>query len=254
MAHYIYCIQNKIDLKVYIGQTINLKRRFKEHIKYSRHSKYLLYRAMRKHGVENFSFTEIDKCESLEESNELEIFWISFFNSMSTCFGYNLRPGGNCVGFKTNFKHSEKTKSYLKQIMLGKKASSITLEKLSGQNNCNSKLTNDSCKEMRKIYLSELFSLREIAKLYNMHYTTIKKILKNQAYIDNNFQNTEKILFIMNKKYKHPNKMSFKLVDNFGKTYSSFSKAVKEHSIKIELLKLSIYKNESINNLTFKVK
>lgn len=37
-----------------------------------------LYNAMRKHGIENFSFEVIEECSSLE-LNEREIYWIEYY-------------------------------------------------------------------------------------------------------------------------------------------------------------------------------
>jgi len=67
MEKYIYKITNLIDAKVYIGQTNNPQKRWKEHQRLgsmtyinnkNKHSR--LYLAMRKYGVENFTFEVIE--------------------------------------------------------------------------------------------------------------------------------------------------------------------------------------------------
>lgn len=96
----IYKIENKVNGKVYIGQSINIKKRFIEH-RYracdeSDDKTYglYLYAAMRKHGIENFSFTIIEEC-SKEELNEREMYWIQYYKSNQKEYGYNLSDGGD---------------------------------------------------------------------------------------------------------------------------------------------------------------
>ena len=73
----IYKIENLINGKVYIGQSVNIKERWNEHkLINSRTSKealkkqkYPLYLAFEKYGLDNFSFEVIEEC-SIEELNE----------------------------------------------------------------------------------------------------------------------------------------------------------------------------------------
>ena len=48
---------------------------------------------MRAHGAENFSCEVIEECETREQLNEREIFWIVYFNCKSPN-GYNCTDGG----------------------------------------------------------------------------------------------------------------------------------------------------------------
>lgn len=97
----IYKIQNTINNKVYIGQTIRkVQTRWSEHKRaaYSDDEKYEnihLYKAMRKYGIENFDFSIIEYYENieLEELNKKEIYWIEYYNSYQN--GYNMTLGGN---------------------------------------------------------------------------------------------------------------------------------------------------------------
>lgn len=99
---YIYVIKNKINSKVYIGQTIKtIEERFRQHrnaINYISSYPYHLYFAMLKHGVENFYIEELKKIESDTqiELNELlntfERQYISQYDSLNN--GYNMTAGG----------------------------------------------------------------------------------------------------------------------------------------------------------------
>ena len=92
---YIYIIKNKINEKVYIGQTLrSVEERFKQHMKPSNHKKhYKLYRAMNKYGNDNFYYEilESNVCEDIID--EREIYWIEKYDSYKN--GYNSTPGGD---------------------------------------------------------------------------------------------------------------------------------------------------------------
>ena len=88
----IYKIENLINHKVYIGQSNNIYRRWKEHIKLCKDNKYgLLYNSMRKYGIENFSFEVIKETKDLDY---WEIFLIQLFKSTDRNYGYNVSDGG----------------------------------------------------------------------------------------------------------------------------------------------------------------
>ena len=68
---YIYCIQNKINGKQYIGKTVqNIHTRFSEHVFEStkeRGKQRPLYRAFNKYGIENFEISIIEKVNDISE-------------------------------------------------------------------------------------------------------------------------------------------------------------------------------------------
>lgn len=86
----IYKITNLINGKVYIGQSINIERRWQEHLYQSSGCSLLKY-ALHKYGVDNFSFEVIEECRQ-EELNEKEKLWIQYYDSFNN--GYNLTLGG----------------------------------------------------------------------------------------------------------------------------------------------------------------
>lgn len=91
----IYKITNLVNGKVYIGQTIHsLEERYKQHLKNA--SKGLagkLYPAMRKYGFNNFYAEVIEECNSTEELNTREVYWIAYYDSTNK--GYNISLGGD---------------------------------------------------------------------------------------------------------------------------------------------------------------
>lgn len=90
----IYKFENKINGKIYIGQTVQkLSKRISSH-KYPGGNKNLpIDAAIRKYGIENFSITTIDHANSVDELNEKEKFWIKHYDCISPK-GYNLEEGG----------------------------------------------------------------------------------------------------------------------------------------------------------------
>ena len=97
---YIYKIINNINGKVYIGKTEqnNPYDRWKEHIRdhaRRRNEKRPLYSAMKKYGVENFSFKVLEETNSPEER---EMHYIDVYRSyvgFKDCNGYNATLGGD---------------------------------------------------------------------------------------------------------------------------------------------------------------
>ena len=57
----IYKITNKINQKCYIGQSIHIEKRWKEHVNLAQTGETLLYKAFRKYGIENFIFEIIEE-------------------------------------------------------------------------------------------------------------------------------------------------------------------------------------------------
>lgn len=100
----IYKITNKINGKVYIGQSGDIHERWLEHKRINERQNaaakiaqtYPLYRAFKKYGLDNFLFEVIEECP-LEELDKKEIFWIDYYNSYvysENSNGYNLTLGG----------------------------------------------------------------------------------------------------------------------------------------------------------------
>lgn len=95
----IYKIENQINRKVYIGLSLDISKRWTTHIstaknKNAKEYHYPLYRAIRKYGVDNFTFAVLEETEKnylLLEKREK--FWIESYDSFNN--GYNQINGGN---------------------------------------------------------------------------------------------------------------------------------------------------------------
>lgn len=88
MYGYIYKTTNLLNDKIYIGKK---KGEFTE--KYKGSGKYLK-NAINKYGVENFKVEVIEYCETLEEQNEKEKYWIAYYRNKNAEM-YNIADGGD---------------------------------------------------------------------------------------------------------------------------------------------------------------
>lgn len=81
------------DGRSYIGQTVKkLQRRINEHKCNSKKPKFHFHNAIAKYGIDTFKWEVLQECESLEELNNAEVYWINKFNSIEN--GFNHREGG----------------------------------------------------------------------------------------------------------------------------------------------------------------
>lgn len=91
----IYCIENKLNNKKYVGITRgSLESRFKAHKRIARYkeNKQHLHKAMVKDGIENFIVYQIDTADSKEQLFEKEKHWIKELDTKNN--GYNETDGG----------------------------------------------------------------------------------------------------------------------------------------------------------------
>lgn len=115
----IYKVTNKVNNKIYIGQTINsLEYRKKQHEKDCRRNKYYnnrFHNALIKYGFDSFIWECLCECLTIEELNKKEQYYISKYNTTDKSLGYNLKLGGNnggkcCSSTKAKISLSSKKK------------------------------------------------------------------------------------------------------------------------------------------------
>lgn len=109
----VYLIKNKIDGKCYVGVSVDIKNRWRQHKSaISRQNNCVkIANAIRYHGLDSFEFSVIEQC-SKHQFDEKERFWIEKYNSV--LYGYNLTNGGNyrkSLSFETKKKMSDSHKN-----------------------------------------------------------------------------------------------------------------------------------------------
>jgi group I intron endonuclease len=125
----VYKCTNSINGKVYIGKTTSpFKSYCKKHIQYAfnkvdlkRGQKRKFYHAIRKYGAEIFKWEIIETCNTPEELNDREIYWISFFNSFKN--GYNNTAGGDGAKGMIPYKRTKKIRQKISRALTGHKRS-----------------------------------------------------------------------------------------------------------------------------------
>ena len=111
----VYKWTNKINNKIYIGQSINIEARKKAHLKSKKgKSNCILHKAFKKYGIENFEFEIIAQNIPIQFLNLWETFYIKVFNCVQPN-GYNIHPeGGSPRGYKWTNEQKEKLKNIKK--------------------------------------------------------------------------------------------------------------------------------------------
>jgi transposase-like protein len=207
--HYIYIIQKKDDYRLYIGQTISYKSRWRTHIKianqYSADKKNSIHvqhihKALAKYGIDAFEFYILQKCKTQKEANEMERFWIEILNARKKGVGFNSKPGGQV------FSNPELTKEKRKAIFDEYLTGQITMLKLAEKYKCSSLfiksilleydenikikrdwgrvISKEQEKEICKRYLTGQFTAEELSKMYGCTSVLIcRKLTENNIEI-----------------------------------------------------------------------
>jgi len=127
----IYCIENIINKKKYVGKAEDIEDRWKEHrylLNKKKHINKHLENSWYKYGMENFIFYIIEICES-EKLSERERFYIFYFDAKNN--GYNLTDGGQGI---LGYRHTEKSKLKMSINSKGKTKSEEHRKKISEVN------------------------------------------------------------------------------------------------------------------------
>lgn len=145
----IYCIENTCNNKKYIGQSVDINNRWRQHkneLNQGIHFNDYLQKSWNKYGENSFLFYVLEECDELELNNK-ERFYIEKFNTMNRNNGYNLRSGGQdyckCTESTCNKIREAVKKTYLnperkqKQIdnALKQWANPNIKQKIIGENN-----------------------------------------------------------------------------------------------------------------------
>ncbi len=210
--------------KIYIGQTVNFRRRINTYKKLKCNRQFKLYNSFIKYGFDLHKFEIVCEC-LLEELNEKEIYYIKFYNSFDTEDGLNLRAGGQSG--KLSKESIDRIKISTKEYVLkngnhceGKKASEESKKKMSNSRkayikkhgNYNIVFTEEHRKNLSESHKGKKQSAESIAK--RIAYQN-KKII--QYDLDNNII----------KEWE-----SIKIASNFvGYSHSQFMRLVKDNKI-----------------------
>jgi len=109
--------------KVYIGQSINIKKRWYYHKSVYKTKKSKLYSSFIKYGIEKHKFEIIAVC-LIEDLNTVEKYYVDLYQCFNSKNGLNLKDGGGSKGCV-----SEETKLKISNSLKGRKGKSWSDEK-----------------------------------------------------------------------------------------------------------------------------
>ena len=119
----IYKITNIINGNAYIGKSINIENRFKEHERRalfadtSKEFNKVLYKAIKKYGIENFRFEILEVIEDINLLNSREIFWIDYYNTYKKGYNQTIGGDGNKNVFGKNHPNHKVAKASIDKIL-----------------------------------------------------------------------------------------------------------------------------------------
>jgi group I intron endonuclease len=169
----IYCIENLINNKKYIGQSVDIKCRWRNHryeLRNNKHDNMHLQNAWNTYGENNFAWHILELCD-IDLLDDKESYYILKYNSNSNEYGYNYESGGH-INKQLSAEHREKlsnahkgkklTDEHKKRISDGGKGrvfSDETRQKISD------KLKGiDRSKQNRSVYCVELDTIYDSIK------------------------------------------------------------------------------------------
>jgi group I intron endonuclease len=167
---YIYKITNKINGKIYIGKTKNVKSRWQKHIWVANNKKYNrpLHNNIRKYGSQNFNIEIIDSYELEIDAFMAETKHILDYQSNDLTKGMNLTAGGEGP---SGMKHSNKTKEHLSIVCSGWSQSEEAKQKI-GQAHKGKIVSKETREKLKAANLGKILSEETRNKLSKIKQTS----------------------------------------------------------------------------------
>ncbi len=183
MEGFIYKVTNKVNNKVYIGQTrYTVEFRWKQHI--HKQDNCHFHNAIKKWGIENFIVETLEKCD-VDLLDSREIFYIAKYNSFKQGYNSTLGGGGKRLIF-TDSQYDEIEGLYLSGFSSNKIATLFKVDKSTIINiliqlgvKLRSNKLNINHQELLEIiedYKSG-YSLKSLAKRYDCSASSLKAFL-----------------------------------------------------------------------------
>ena len=114
----IYKISNRITNKIYVGQSKDIIKRWRDHktrLRSGNHVNIHLQNSWNKYGEGAFEFSVVEVCKkNFDVLNEREVYWINKLDALNDSKGYNIASGGNNSYAMYGKSKEELTKIYKK--------------------------------------------------------------------------------------------------------------------------------------------
>ena len=164
----IYCITNIVNKKKYVGQSVDIERRWHEHIvslKGGRHHSQHLQSSWDKYGESSFSFSILEECPT-DMLEQQERYWMELLGTLSELHGYNLREAG------PHGRFTEKSRIKLSKSLMGVFA---------GEKNPSSKISESDAIKVIDLLMSSI-PIKKIMETTGLPYKTIYHIKKKDTW------------------------------------------------------------------------
>jgi group I intron endonuclease len=185
----IYGIRNKINGKMYVGQSVNVSNRFIRHktlLKHNKHYNRHLQNSYNKHGLEQFEFIILEKCE--ERLLDLrEQHWIDNHDK-SELYNHELfiEDRSGCRNSFYGKHHTAKTKKKMSSLKngiyngadnpnFGNRWSESQKNHMRGDQNTNAKLNKNNVIEIKEMLSAGIKHIK-IAEKFSVSRTVITRI------------------------------------------------------------------------------
>lgn len=188
MEGFIYKVTNKVNNKVYIGQTrYTVEFRWKQHI--HKQDNCHFHNAIRKWGIDNFIVETLEKCD-VDLLNSREIFYIAKYDSYKSGYNSTIEGDGNRRLIFTDSQYDEIEGLYKSGFSSNKIATLFKVDKSTivkiliqlGVKLRSNKLNinHQEVLEIAEDYKSG-YSLKSIAKRYDCDSKALKEFLKRKG-------------------------------------------------------------------------
>lgn len=185
---YIYTLSHPITNEVrYVGKTINVNRRFKQHLHDKRCShKASWVKSLKNEGLKPI-MTILETCS--DNWQEREIYWMSQYDNLT-----NLKKGGGIDYVRTT---SEETKQKISQANLGKPKTSEHKEKIK-QSMLNNIVSHETKNKMmlkntnrKEIFINNVLfeSIHNASRILKIPKTTIFRRINNDKFPEYQYKN-----------------------------------------------------------------
>lgn len=173
----IYCIENIINGKKYIGKSVNIPYRLTGHkwaLSENRHPNQYLQYSYNKYGLEHFKFYILEECDK-NILSEREIYFIKKYKAKNKEFGYNLTDGGEGAAGRVVTLESRKKVSI-------SNTGKVRSEEVKKQMSIRAKARAHTEEENKKISLSTIGKQRGFRKGKNSSYLGVSRGKNRKKY------------------------------------------------------------------------
>lgn len=202
----IYKITNIINNHCYIGQSRDIKTRWKNHkiVAYDSNNnqyEYPLYRAFRKYGIESFQFEILEEC-NIDELNTQEQFWIQYYKPE---YNQTIGENFNIVPQKLTYEEVQE----IQQILINDKEGKISHKELGERFGVSGKDTIRDINNGRTWYNPDLTYPLHISH-YDNRYKSEYRCKKCNAIIKTNSDYCRSCSNLLQRKVEHPTREQLK--------------------------------------------